>query len=57
MVGVDSTVVNVALPNIQKDLHFSPTGLSWVLNAYTSPSAACSCSAAGSATSRAAAAP
>ncbi|XUL87333.1 MFS transporter [Streptomyces galilaeus] len=35
MVGVDSTVVNVALPEIQKDLDFSPTGLSWVLNAYT----------------------
>ncbi|MBK6018061.1 MFS transporter [Streptomyces sp. MBT53] len=35
MVGVDSTVVNVALPAIQKDLDFSPTGLSWVLNAYT----------------------
>ncbi|MFF0016794.1 MFS transporter [Streptomyces sp. NPDC005374] len=35
MVGVDSTVVNVALPDIQKDLHFNPTGLSWVLNAYT----------------------
>ncbi|MFE9437535.1 MFS transporter [Streptomyces sp. NPDC006602] len=35
MVGVDSTVVNVALPDIQRDLAFSPTGLSWVLNAYT----------------------
>ncbi|MFI7497028.1 MFS transporter [Streptomyces sp. NPDC049687] len=35
MVGVDSTVVNVALPDIQRDLGFSPTGLSWVLNAYT----------------------
>ncbi|MER5754661.1 MFS transporter [Streptomyces sp. NPDC002088] len=35
MVGVDSTVVNVALPDIQQDLDFSPTGLSWVLNAYT----------------------
>ena len=35
MVGVDSTVVNVALPDIQKDLDFSATGLSWVLNAYT----------------------
>ncbi|MFF3905487.1 MFS transporter [Streptomyces sp. NPDC001848] len=35
MVGVDSTVVNVALPDIQQDLAFSPTGLSWVLNAYT----------------------
>ncbi|MGW2519510.1 MFS transporter [Streptomyces sp. NPDC001617] len=35
MVGVDSTVVNVALPHIQEDLDFSRTGLSWVLNAYT----------------------
>ncbi|WP_406446487.1 MFS transporter [Streptomyces sp. NBC_01613] len=35
MVGVDSTVVNVALPDIQKNLAFSRTGLSWVLNAYT----------------------
>ena len=35
MVGVDSTVVNVALPDMQRDLGFSPTGLSWVLNAYT----------------------
>ncbi|WP_225836336.1 MFS transporter [Streptomyces sp. NK08204] len=35
MVGLDSTVVNVALPDIQHGLHFSPTGLSWVLNAYT----------------------
>ncbi|MFH8939451.1 MFS transporter [Streptomyces griseosporeus] len=35
MVGVDSTVVNVALPDIRHDLGFSPTGLSWVLNAYT----------------------
>ncbi|MDX3241016.1 MFS transporter [Streptomyces sp. ME18-1-4] len=35
MVGVDSTVVNVALPAMQRDLGFSPTGLSWVLNAYT----------------------
>ena len=35
MVGVDSTVVNVALPALQHDLGFTPTGLSWVLNAYT----------------------
>jgi EmrB/QacA subfamily drug resistance transporter len=35
MVGVDSTVVNVALPDMQRDLGFTPTGLSWVLNAYT----------------------
>ncbi|MEU6843216.1 MFS transporter [Streptomyces sp. NPDC046716] len=35
MVGLDSTVVNVALPDIQGTLGFTPTGLSWVLNAYT----------------------
>lgn len=35
MVGVDASVVNVALPDIQRDLRFSATGLSWVLNAYT----------------------
>nr|WP_264081622.1 MFS transporter [Gandjariella thermophila] len=35
MLILDATVMNVALPRIQADLHFSPTGLSWVLNAYT----------------------
>ncbi|WP_372347011.1 MFS transporter [Streptomyces sp. KL116D] len=35
MVGIDATVVNVALPDIRRTLDFSPTGLSWVLNAYT----------------------
>ena len=35
MVILDATVVNVALPKIQSSLHFSATGLSWVLNAYT----------------------
>jgi EmrB/QacA subfamily drug resistance transporter len=34
MVVLDATIVNVALPAIQQDLHFSDTGLSWVLNAY-----------------------
>jgi EmrB/QacA subfamily drug resistance transporter len=37
MIILDMTVVNVALPSIANDLHFSPTGLSWVLNAYTLP--------------------
>ncbi len=32
---MDVTVVNIALPTIQGALHFSATGLSWVLNAYT----------------------
>jgi len=35
MVVLDATVVNVALPSIQKGLHFSPTSLQWVVNAYT----------------------
>ena len=34
MVVLDATVVNVALPHIQRALGFSSTGLSWVLNAY-----------------------
>jgi EmrB/QacA subfamily drug resistance transporter len=34
MVVLDTTIVNVALPHIQRSLHFSGTGLSWVLNAY-----------------------
>ena len=35
MVVLDATIVNIALPHIKGALHFSPTGLSWVLNAYT----------------------
>ncbi|WP_299571239.1 MFS transporter [uncultured Williamsia sp.] len=35
MVVVDSTIVNVALPDIQRALGFSSASLSWVLNAYT----------------------
>ncbi|WP_227984048.1 MFS transporter [Nocardia spumae] len=35
MIVLDVTVMNVALPRIQSDLHFSATGLSWVMNAYT----------------------
>src|SRR2546423_12487650 len=34
MVMVDSTIVNVALPYIQRDLGFSQAGLTWVVNAY-----------------------
>ena len=35
MVVLDATVVNVALPSIQRGLHFSPSSLQWVVNAYT----------------------
>ena len=35
MVILDTTIVNVALPSIQKDLHFkSEADLQWVINAY-----------------------
>jgi EmrB/QacA subfamily drug resistance transporter len=34
MVVLDVSVVNVALPSIGRDLHYSPTGLQWVVNAY-----------------------
>ncbi len=35
MVMLDNTVVNVALPSIQKDLRSSISGLEWTVNAYT----------------------
>ncbi|MEU3598585.1 MFS transporter [Streptomyces sp. NPDC006798] len=35
MVVLDITIVNIALPHIQKDLGFSTTSLVWVVNAYT----------------------
>ena len=35
MVVLDATIVNVALPSIQTDLHLSDTGLQWIVNAYT----------------------
>lgn len=35
MVVLDATIVNIALPDIQSALTFSPTGLTWVVTAYT----------------------
>jgi len=35
MVILDVSIVNVALPSIHDGLGFSPTGLQWVVNAYT----------------------
>ena len=35
MVVLDATIVNVALPSIQQALHFSPSSLQWIVNAYT----------------------
>jgi EmrB/QacA subfamily drug resistance transporter len=34
MIILDQTIVNVALPSIQTDLHFSQSALAWVVNAY-----------------------
>jgi EmrB/QacA subfamily drug resistance transporter len=34
LIVVDMTIVNVALPSIQRDLAFSQAGLAWVINAY-----------------------
>src|SRR5580704_1260553 len=35
MVVLDNTIVNVALPSIQRGLHFSPSNLQWIVNGYT----------------------
>src|SRR5437763_14995546 len=34
MVVLDVAIVNVALPSIRTDLHFSQEGLQWVITAY-----------------------
>ena len=34
LIVVDMTIVNVALPSIQRDLRFSQASLAWVVNAY-----------------------
>jgi EmrB/QacA subfamily drug resistance transporter len=35
MVILDATIVNVALPSIQKDLNLSEANLQWIINSYT----------------------
>lgn len=35
LVGMDVTIVNVALPSVRSDLHASVSGLQWVVDAYT----------------------
>src|SRR6476646_12167412 len=34
MTTLDNTVVNVALPSIQQDLHLGLSGLAWIVNGY-----------------------
>ena len=43
MVVLDVSIVNVALPSIQRGLHFSEQNLLWVLNAYALSSVGFSC--------------
>ncbi len=40
MIMLDNTIVNVALPSIQRELHVSPETLAWTVNAYVVPFAA-----------------
>ncbi|HXP22282.1 MAG TPA: MFS transporter [Streptosporangiaceae bacterium] len=35
IVGLDNTIVNVALPSIQRELHASVSGLQWIVASYT----------------------
>lgn len=35
IVSLDNTVLNVALPSLQRDLHASTAGLQWTIDAYT----------------------
>ncbi len=35
IVSLDNTILNVALPSMQKDLHTSVSGLQWTIDAYT----------------------
>ncbi|MDE3070577.1 MAG: MFS transporter, partial [Acidobacteriota bacterium] len=34
MMVLDATIVNVALPSIQRDLHFTQSNLTWVIDGY-----------------------
>jgi EmrB/QacA subfamily drug resistance transporter len=35
IVGLDNTIVNIALPSLRVDLHASTSGLQWIIDAYT----------------------
>ena len=55
MIMLDNTIVNVALPSIQRELDARPASLEWTINAYVAHvRARSSCSAASSATGSAA---
>ena len=50
MVVLDFTIVNVALPSIQRELHVATTTLQWLVSAYAVAWAGSCCSAVGSPT-------
>src|SRR3954452_12185874 len=35
IVGLDNTIVNIALPSLRRDLGASTSGLQWIIDAYT----------------------
>jgi EmrB/QacA subfamily drug resistance transporter len=35
VIGIDNTILNVALPTLGRDLHASTSGLQWIVDAYT----------------------
>ena len=35
VIGLDNTILNVALPTLSKDLHATISGLQWIVDAYT----------------------
>src|SRR4051812_11533219 len=35
IIGMDNTILNVALPTIQRDLHTTASGLQWIVDVYT----------------------
>ena len=34
MTFIDQTIVSIAIPDIQKDLHLSESGVQWIVNGY-----------------------
>ena len=50
MMVLDATIVNVALPSIQRDLHFTQGNLTWVIDGYLITFGGFCCSPAASGT-------
>ena len=57
VIGLDNTILNVALPTLVEDLHATASQQQWIVDAYTLVSRACCSPRACSVTSSVAAAP